>query len=304
MTTTHIDFLRPFMVDPRVLEGNPKGGDVSDLTRKVHDVFDIMRESPEKLRPSDVRKIVYDEKSAVGAKEARFGHFHRTAAINKQLVGELKERLPDLDLPDNLSIPYAAGLVHDLTNAYVKWGDGFDQQEKELPLFFHAKHLGVESVAEAAMHNAYFGILKMIHDGEGFDAVGKYEAWTATLRDPENSYNFGNVMEEFATFLEGKDKMSLITLTLADCLDDPNANNYRVDINNLDQPFSTRTKDLMDRNYTNKLNAGKPATAFGVALVEKGGLERLQSYLTLVDDLLHNRNVEEYKETRLGLWKK
>lgn len=302
---TPISFLRNFVVDQAVLEWHPGSG-ASDLTKKVHDVFLVMKDDPAQLPSKAIKKIIYDKDSQIEAKEDRLNHYYRVAGINKQLVGELKERHPDLDLPDDLNISYSLGLIHDLTNAYVKWGGEFDQQEKELPLYFHGKYMGVEIIAEAAMHNAYFEIAEMICDGQGFAKVGFYKdkGWTAALRDQSNPYNFQNIKREFSGFIQGLERMSLITLTLADCLDDMEARNQRVCLDNMSSAFNNRISDIMYRNYCQEIKAGRQPTAFGIALKEKSGLARLHSYLALVDDLLHNRKVDQYRETRPGLWKR
>jgi len=296
---SHIRFLEPFVIDPLVLERDP-GVSATDLTKKVHHIFSIMREDPVLLKPADVWRVVNDKDCQTKFREIRMGHFQRVARINKDLVQKLTDQHPELDLP-NPNHAYSLGLVHDIVNTYVKWDGFYVQEEKELPLYFHAKHFLIPSLADAAMHNAYFGILKMIYKGEGFSTVQRYAEWTAALNDAENPNNYENIINDFSSFLGGKDKLGLITLTIADCVDDF-GNTGTIDFMDLKPHFDKRMNEILHRTYHTRISGGLPPKAMGIDLHEMGGMERLKSYVSLVDDLLKGRS-DQHREERPLLWR-
>ncbi len=294
MVSDNIQFLIPFLYDGENIVQRSLGSSASDLTKKVHHVFDVMREDPELLRPRDVGAVVYDTNSQLGKKDERMAHFLRVGSITKQLVTALAEQNPDLPLPSSKAA-YAMGLVHDLSNAFARYGVPFDQEEKELSLYHLAIELDVPIFADAAQHNAYLEIAHMIAKREGFANIGNYAAWSDAYNDRTNPHNVFAMFEEYGNphaaegndFAHGKDKLGLMALTVADCIDD--GKSYRLDLEDADKlkaNFDLRMSDVVARSYGNKIKAGKAPTAFGVALVEKGGLQRLESYLDILSNLL------------------
>src|SRR3989344_8892413 len=99
MSSTDIQFLIPFLYDGENMVQRSPGSNASDLTKKVHHVFDIMREDPAQLRAHDVGVVVYDKNSQLGKKDERMAHFLRVGSITSQLVAAISERNPHMKLP-------------------------------------------------------------------------------------------------------------------------------------------------------------------------------------------------------------
>ena len=269
------------------------GSDASDLTKKVHHVFEIMRDDPTRLRARDVAAVVYDTNSQLGKKDERMAHFQRVGAITRQLVLALSYET-DLELPSP-DTAYAMGVVHDLSNAFARYGVPFDQEEKELSFYHLAVELNVPILADAAQHNAYLEIADMIAKRKGFANVENYSAWSEAYNDLDNLHNVSAMFEEYGNphaadgndFAHGKDKLGLMALTVADCIDD--GKSYQLDLSDMDKlkaNFDLRMSDVVVRSYGNKIKAGKTPTAFGIVMIEKGGLQRMESYLKVIQNLL------------------
>jgi|SRR3989344_955780 len=288
-----IRFLEPYVYDGENMLQLSPGSSASDLTRKVHDVLRIMREDPAQLRARDVAAVVNDSNSQIGKKDERISHFQRVAGINAQLVTALSERNAGLDLPSP-EVARALGLVHDLSNAFALYGGKYIQEEKELPLYHLALELGVPIVADAAQHNAYLEIAGMIAERTGFATIGDFSAWSDAYNNssPDNPHSVLAMFKEYGNpsagaghdFAHGKGKLDLMVLSVADCLDD--GKSHTVELANLKNNFDLRMADIVARNYHHKIDTGKSPTAFGVALVERDGLKRMESYLSIVRDLL------------------
>ena len=306
MASTDIQFLVPFLYDGENMVQRSPGSDASDLTKKVHHVFDVMREQPFKLRARDVAAVVYDTNSQLGKKDERMAHFLRVGALTRQLVLALSYET-DLELPSP-DAAYAMGLVHDLSNAFARYGVPFDQEEKELSLYHLAIELNVPILADAAQHNAYLEIADMIAKRAGFTKVEQYSTWSEIYNDPNNPHNVFTMFEEYGNphaadgndFAHGKDKLGLVALTVADCIDD--GKSYKLDlsalgdIERLKKNFDLRMSDVVARSYGNKIKESKAPTAFGVALVEKGGLQRMKSYLNVLHNLLSSSSYVSSKD--------
>jgi len=112
--------------------------------------------------------------------------------------------------------------------------------------------------------------------------VHLYEAWTQALNDPEGDFYFGNLQREFSGFLEGKDRLGLILLTVADCVENGKSS---LDLSQLGENYLARMDDIMGRHYHAKKEQGKPPTAFGISLVDREELKRLDRYRDLAIDL-------------------
>lgn len=294
---SNIDFLRPFVFDPAILEWNP-GSSASDLTKKVHDIFKIMKEDPASLRSAMVKDVVYDKDSQIGAKEDRLGHYQRTATINKQLTQLLQEKYPSLDLLTP-NIAYASGLIHDLSAAYARYDGVFTQEDKELTLYFHAKHLGVDLISNhVAMHATYWEILEMITYGDGFEKIDLYQDWTDVFNNV-GPFNLWRLYNNFRLFLDGKENFPLMVLTIADYLD---IGTGKLDSENLHHSFGERAVEIIECHYTRRIVDGKFPTAFGESMVH-GGLERITEYLHTIDDLVHDKNIDYHRRTKPGLWR-
>ncbi len=304
---SNIDFLIPFVVDPAILDWDEARSSGTDLTRRVIDLFGQIQDDPSAIGPKTLRKkvrdLVFHDESQIGRKLQRLTHFFHVGSINRQLTTALSALHPELDLPTPQAA-YTSGVVHDISTVYCRRGGKFLGFEKELPLLHHARHLGVPDLADAAVHNAYPDVLNMIRDREGFAQAEMYAAWQEALQEEGGLHNYDRIMLEYADLLEGKGKAGLITLTLADCLDVTSGGKTIIDLDDLQTPFEIRLGDIQRRNYDAKIEAGDTPTPHGIALAERGGRERIEGYLAMVDDLLHGRNLELYnKDVHPGLWK-
>lgn len=302
-----IDFLRPFVIDHTILnwEGLKYG---SDLTKKVLEVMNFMREDPSLVTSKHLKAIIYDKDSQIceDHKDARYKHFQNAAYISRELTEKLGSIHPDLDLYSP-STAWSLGLLHDISNVYVKSKRIFDHVEKELPLFFHANYLGIPLLAKAAMYHGYFGILNMLCEGTGFAQDPLYADWTEALQNPDYPLNYSSIMQNFSGFLKGEGDLGLIILTLADNLDDTTdpKSNGKIDFNKMAEPFKRRMDDIIYRYFTAKIKQRISPAPLGISLNEMGERARIESYLFMIDDLLHNRNMHLYdKNARPGLWKR
>jgi len=291
MNSDDIRFLVPFLYDGEYLVQRYPGSKASDLTRKVHHVFDIMREDPTLLKTRDVAALVYDTNSQLVNKDERMAHYQRVSGITHQLVTALLERNPNLKLPSP-QVGRAKGLVHDLSNAFARYHGKFNQEDKELTLYHLAVELNVPIVADAAQHAAYLEIADMIAKRKGFANVQHYSEWSDVYNEQRNPHNIAAMFSEYGDphaaegndFAHGKDNLSLMVLAVADFLDD--GKSHQVDLKKLKENFDLRMSNITTRDYYDMIKAGKLPTAFGVALLEKGGLQRIESYLTVIDSLL------------------
>ncbi len=285
----NIQFLEPFLVHPGLLHWDA-GPKVPDLVKKVLEALNVMKENPSLVTPRLLSSVVYDKDSPLPEKERFMAHSVAVATITRDLVEKISGTYNDLSLPSPQHA-YALGLLHDFSAAYSLWRNGIPPEDKELTLYFHCKHLGVQALSDhSAMHGAYFEILEMIYQGEGFSRVQEYQSWTRTLRDAANPYNFLGVRQEFSSFLEGKDNLPLMVVTIADFLDNRSGN---VDISDREALFSVRTGDILERYYYHPLRQGDAVSAFGLALMQRGGLERIKKYKNIISSLLDGTAEEE-----------
>ncbi len=291
------NFLEPFLISPALMSWHPSPN-ASDLVKKTLNVLIILRDDPFSLKKEDIKEMVEYPDSQIGMKERYFAHILNTSQIFKQLVEELGSKYPDLNLPSP-KLAETWGLVHDLSAIYSRHDDKFKQHDKELTWYFQARHLKLKDIAKhVAMHCAYFELLEMIKQGKGFKEVSLYKDWTKTLNDSESPFFFEKIKKDFVLFLQGKDNLPLITLTVSDYLDNgkPSFN-----LNTFEQDFYTRNEDIENRYYRNKINAGENATALGYALMEKGGKQRIETYFIIIKDLLQKKG-DEYRSFP-GLWR-
>jgi len=301
MNSDDIRFLVPFLYDGEYLVQRSPGSDASDLTRKVHHVFDIMREDPALLRPRDVVAVVYDTNSQLCKKDERMVHFQHVGAITHQLITALLEKNPDLPLPSP-EVGRAMGLVHDLSNAFARYHGTFNQDEKELTLYHLAVELNVPIVADAAQHSIYLEIANMIAKRkEGLPNVERYSKWSEAYNNSGNPHNIWNMFVRYGNlhaaegndYVHGKDKLGLIVLTVADYLDDRGDHpaDIKLDLKKIKENFEVGSGEILARHYHGRVKAGKSPTAAGVALVKESGLKRMELYLKVVDNLLSERSV-------------
>jgi len=264
-------FLEPFLVDSEVLSWNPSSKS-SDLAKKTIDVLTVIRDNPILLKDEAVKNMIWDKDSQINYKDKFYFHISKTGEIYQDLVNELLSKFPSLDLPDP-KVARVLGLVHDLSKIYAKYDNNFKQHDHELTLYFHSHFLGLDIITNhVAMHSAYFEILEMIKEGSGFKNVDLYKDWTSILNDPRSPLFFDNIKSDFDDFLKGKDNLTLITLTVADHMENKK---YNFSLDDFDDDFKSRTSDIIYRYYLNPILDSKEPLALGIGLIKKGGVRKI-----------------------------
>ena len=142
MIQSNISYLAPLIVDPEHLLAGNKSGAV-EVTKRILDLFDILREDPTRVQVSDYERIVKAEGSQIGRPDPHVAHCINVARLNQDLNARLQDRHPDLALPSPEEA-FAYGLVHDLAATFALYQNGGPKQEsKELPQYLIAKEAGL-----------------------------------------------------------------------------------------------------------------------------------------------------------------
>ena len=228
-------------------------------------------------------------------------HVENVGSLFRELSRRLLERHPDLDLPPPAEA-YARGLLHDISAAYSDY-QKTGQESKEIDLYFHSRHLGMDILAhEVAMHGAYLEILELIFEGADFPHHHAYAGMRAALR-ADNLHH--RVQDEFTFFRRGRENLPLMALSLADYLAVPRP--VPSDIfdtqERLDVFFVDRMEDLIKRYHTSFLDQGKTPSAFGQALTQKGGIVRVEDYKLRIQQLLFDSDTACLRIFAPKLWK-
>lgn len=299
MDTSDISYLTSIIQDPvHLLTGERSGA--MDVTKHILDLLDILREDPTLIKEQDYIATVIADGSQIGRPMNHLIHATNVAKINQDLTRKLQEAHPELDLPtpDQARV---YSLLHDLAATFSLYDQHeLKQHSKELPQFVLAAQFGLQDLADAAMHGSYFGLLKMIKDGAHFaePSEGKehYVKWSAALNDPNHPHSYTAIMDRFKLFLEGRDKLGTMVLSVADCIDLPGE---LVDVNeitaeNIQGRFDIRLADIESRYQ---------GTPLGISLAQ-GEKQRMRGYTTLVANLLQGTVPEGFdKESAPNLWR-
>jgi len=298
MQTVDISYIEPFLVDPAIVDWDNSNA-ATDFGKRSLEILAKFRDSPRLVTDSDIERLCTHERSPVGGFGEGFSnHLKTVAAVNRDISRIILDRHPNANVADPKDA-YGDGLVHDLPVIVRKVEDGYNNPEKELPLLPLGVALGIPRLAyDVAVHDAYWEILEMIREGRGFPQVELYSEWTRALNDSENPLNFYNLHEEFGEHLEGRDKLSLMALTVADstsgelpyfCLE------------TFDADFKARRAETDEKYYHGPKREGKPLTALGIATMERGGKQRIELYRNIIRDFLHGRGEEHIGIP--GLWR-
>ena len=300
--TPNVDFIAPFLVDDSLLfwSQNPK----TDVGKAAKVVLDKMNSDPLLVTEQDMKDVVWANGSQIGKKEDYWTHITDVSGIYKQISEMLLSKNSDFDLLEpNLAAVH--GLIHDLDSIVAKYGGEykgykFAQHDKQLTEYFLFKGLGLDKIAQQVpIHCAYFEVLDMIAKGEGFPEVAMYSDWRNALNDPLNPLNFSKIKQDFKTFLEGKSNLPLIALVVSDYMDNGKPS---FALATVEADFAARRDDILKRYYHNQVEKGETPPALGKALVELGGINRVNGYFAVVKDLLEG-NVDKYRETHQYLFK-
>lgn len=295
-------FLADLVVDDGLLSWHPPSS-ASDLAKRVIGVFHVFQERPEAVTYDMVKDIVHEPNAQIKNRDAYMAHVETVGRLFRELSRRLLERAPDLDLPPPAEA-YARGLLHDISAAYSNYAKT-GQESKEIDLYFHARHLGMGTLAhEVAMHGAYLEILELIFEGADFPNHQAYAGMRSALRT-DNLHH--RVQDEFTFFRRGHDNLPLMVVTMADYLAVPRP--FSADV--LDSPerfdefFAARMNDLVVRYYTSFVHRRKRPSAFGTALIEKSGTVRADQYKTRIKQLLFgpDSDVESLRHFAPMLWK-
>lgn len=295
-------FLADLVVDDGLLQWHPPAS-ASDLAKRVIDVFRVFQERPEAVTYEMVKGIVDEPNAQIQNRDAYMIHVENVGRLFRELSRRLLERVPDLDLPPPTEA-YARGLMHDISAAYSDYKKT-GQESKEIDLYFHARHLGMETLAhEVAMHGAYLEILELIFEGAAFPHHQAYAGMRSALRT-DNLHH--RVQDEFTFFRRGHDNLPLMVLTMADYLAVPRQmpSNVLDSPEHFDELFAARMNDLVVRYYTSLVHQRKRPSAFGTALIEKNGTVRADQYKTRIKQLLFGRDsdIESLRNFAPMLWK-
>ncbi|MDO8642229.1 MAG: hypothetical protein Q7R76_01400 [Candidatus Woesearchaeota archaeon] len=291
-------FLADLFVDDALLYWNPPAS-ASDLAKRVIDVFRVFQEEPTSVTREMVAGIAAEPNSQIQRKEQYLEHIHGVGTLYRVLCDRLLKQDPALDLPPP-DEAYVHGLLHDfsaLYSDYKKTG----QESKEIDLYFHARHLGVEKIARhVAMHGAYLELLELLYEGAVFPHAVAYTKMHDALQDGLHH----KIQQEFVFFRRGQQNLPLMALTLADYLASPRQLHAPFVLNHIDEYFAVRTSDLVRRYHTLPRRQEQMPSALGLALVEKNGLVRAGLFKERIKKLLRGKTgeCERLRHFAPGLW--
>ncbi|MBN1645236.1 hypothetical protein JW851_04360, partial [Candidatus Woesearchaeota archaeon] len=245
------------------------------------DIFHQFETDTTKITFGQLQDLVYSQGTQIGNPGNYLAHISNTAGILRSLVivldkihkGQLKLPHPD--------IAYAIGLVHDLNATFSNYAIG-GQQSKEFDEFVLAKKLGFKRMAdEAAMHSDYLGAINLLAEGVDFPKQEAYIGMKQILTG-DGPLSYPKIEREFNSYLEGKDRLNLLLLTISDYTEkgQPHFNADKFDEN-----FEERSKDIMWRYHGKAHSQGKLPSLLGQALVN-GGMKRIAMYKKIVNVLL------------------
>ena len=286
------EFLSELFIDPRMINGNTDECD-TEVGKWAIDIYNKFENSSEIITLGDIKRLTLSKGSQIGDSDAYLAHVSNTAGIFKSLVISLEKINSNLDLP-HPDVAFATGLIHDLNATFSDYKKG-GQQSKEFDQYLLAKRLGFEKVAsQVAMHSDYLGGVRLMTKGVKFPKKEAYGKMMEMLRG-EGPLSYEKIFSEFQGYMEGKDRFSLMLLTISDYLE--NGKPY-FDLDNFDGDFKLRSEDIVWRYYGDAINKGNTPSLLGQALVE-GGLERIDLYRNILLKIIENDNkyIENIKLT-------
>lgn len=310
MEKYNFSFLKPFLIVPELQfwDAQPP----TDLGKKLREVFYKLKDSPESITELEIRAIVDEKDSGIGRPpENYWNHIVNTGIIYEQVTRKLLSIDSTLDLP-NPQVARVRGLVHDLSKTFEKYGDEgskqFRQETAETTWFALAKELGLKDIEDhVAMHHAYFEILDLVAKGEVSSEL--YFGWRQALNNAEHPMNLTGIKKHFQTYLNAQENLSLMALTVVDCLTPSKLLNPEKSFEGLESKetfesfLKERNQDIENRHYYNRIKTQNPATVIGRALIEGGGKERIERYASLLGDLLFSPEAsQKYRETHPKLF--
>lgn len=280
----------------------------TELSEKVMVLLDQFRTTPESITFEQVKDAIRAPGSQIGRPEGYETHLWNAGGIYADLVQRLNERNHRLDLPS----PEEAriiGWLHDFTKIYVDYPK-MGQQVGELEFYWQARHLGIPEIShEVAMHHSYLEIANLLAEGVEFPKAEAYASMKDFLNHSENGEsNLQKLNAEFKEFVQAKDNLPLMVLTVVDPLardDVLDESSARLTSTSFTEDYEYRMKDVLDRYFTNRVIFEKPSSLLGLAYAKHGGIERMAKYRGVILALLEgsDEEVDVLKERAPALWK-
>ena len=292
-----IEFLADLLVDPGIITGDSSHCN-TEVGKKAIEIYNQFETHPHKINFGQLQDLVSSEGSQIGNPGPYLAHLANTAGVLRSLVLQLGKVHPDLDLP-TLERAYAMGLVHDLNATFSDYKKG-GQQSKEFDEFVLAKGLGWKQMEQqVAMHSDYLGAIRLMSQGVTFPKEGAYVAMKKVLQS-DGLLSYQAIEEQFQGFIDGKENLSLILLTVADYMatDQPH-----FDLNRFDDDFLARSADIVWRYHGKAMESGQTPSLLGQALVN-GGIERIGRYQELVSTLFKGAEDKIFElKSSTALWR-
>lgn len=286
-------FLEPFLVEPALLDPDlmerSYDSNASDFLKRLYDMFYLLEYSPGSITPEDMKNLVETEGSQINNSTPHLDHVVGTAIIAEGMAKRLEEKENDILLPYTIEV-YDAGLTHDLSATFAKYGKGeldgkpvkFTQTDLQLTQYIVATVLGLKTLQETSLHCGYLEIAEMIADGTEFPGSEVYNGWRKALSDSDNRFYIGNIQEDMRSFVPESGPVSLLEVITS--ADHSQWGEPVFDLNTVREKSEARRGDIKLRYYDKHKEAGNPPPALGVALVERGGFDRTKGYFERVID--------------------
>jgi len=285
------NFLGELFVDPGILSGDSDQCQ-TEVGKRAVDIYWRFETDPLSITFGDLQDLTTSEYSQIGNKGNFLKHISTTAGVFRSLTIALEKKNHQLVLP-HPDFAYVMGLVHDLNATFSDYDKG-GQQSKEFDEFLLAKRLGWQKMAEqVAMHSDYLGVIRLMSQGANFPKQEAYGKMTKMLQG-KSPYSYKAIEKEFAGFIAGQDRLSLMLLTVAENIatDHPYFNPAEFDEN-----FEIRSGKILHDYHGKAVEKGKIPSLLGQALVN-GGMERIRKYKKIVSTLLGDQT-EEMDRLRL-----
>ncbi len=253
-----------------------------------------------------VHLMQYDE-NQVNNPQAYLAHIENTGNLCFQLTDLLLQRDPSLDLPTPEEMR-GRGFMHDLSKVYGDYKKT-KQLIQEVDFYFHARHHGWETLAnEVTMHACYLEILDMLYENHPFAKNGPYEKLQLFIQ-ADGGKEYKKIKDFFSSFLEGKENLPLMILSVADYTAVTTRKEYYGLLSStvdayclqLDGLFDERTTFMVDAHYYIRKRMSMDPTPLGISSVEKGSLERIRMYKDkIIYPLLRGDSLQDLSS---HLWK-
>jgi hypothetical protein len=282
------EFLADLLIDPNIINGELSQC-TAEVGKKALDIYYRFEENPTKITFGDIQDLVTSTDSQIGHPGPYLAHILNTGGVFRSLVKTLEKIHPTLKLP-HPNVAFATGLIHDLNATFSDYSVG-SQQSKEFDQFILAKRLGWKKVADdVSLHSDYLGGIRLMAADVDFPKKKAYKAMTEMLKG-DGPLSYTAIAKKFKRYIEGKDRLCLMLLTVADYSE--NGKPY-FNLPHFNADFNDRTQDILWRYYGKAQSEGKVPSLLGQALAN-GGIERIETYKNIVSVLLNDDKIEVEK---------